>query len=301
MHASFLRYFDEVARQRSIRKAAAILNITSTTVNRKIIAVEQGLGVRLFDRTPSGVVPTEIGMILLEHCRRTLHDFERTRILLDEMRDKRTGHLTIQTLDSAAFGLLPRAIQGFYGSFPHITLSVTTGMPENIVQAVAEGKADVGITFIRGLHPNVRTIFEKAAPFGVILPIGHPLAQRGSVRLEDIAEFRLIRTVDARGHNSLIDQMVTRFTAGLSTHLFTNTLSVAKRMILGNQGIGIYTKIGFYDEIERGEMAFVPIIAEELRDIRIGLIVSAAAGIDAAKKTICNAITRELKPLVLDS
>ncbi|MFV0490806.1 MAG: LysR family transcriptional regulator [Pseudorhodobacter sp.] len=301
MHTSFLRYFDEVARQRSIRKAAAILNITSTTVNRKIIAVEQELGVRLFDRTPAGVLPTEIGMILLEHCRRTLHDFERTKILLDEMRDKRTGHLTIQTLDSAAFGLLPRAIQSFYGSFPHITLSVTTAMPEEIVKAVAEGKADVGITFVRGLHPNVRIISEKAAPFGVILPAGHPLAQRGSVRFDDIADFRLIRTVDARGRNSIIDQMVTRFTAGLSTHLFTNTLSVAKRMILGNQGIGIYTKIGFYDEIERGEMAFVPIIAEELRGIRIGLIVSAASGIDAAKKTICNAITRELKPLVLDS
>lgn len=301
MHTSFLRYFDEVARQRSIRKAAAILNITSTTVNRKIISVEEELGVRLFDRTPEGVAPTDIGNMLLEHCRRTLHDFERTKILMDDMRDKRTGHLNIQTLDSATFGLLPKAIQSFYVSFPDITLSITTAMPDEIVHAVAEGTADVGITFVRALHPNVRIISEKAAPFGMVALPDHPMAQRSSVTMEDIAEFRLIRTIDARGRNSIIDQMVSKFTAGLSTHLFTNTLSVAKRMILENQGIGLYTKIGFYDEIGRGELVFVPLISEGLRDVKIGLIVSASSGIDPAKKAICNAITRELKPMLLDS
>lgn len=301
MHTSFLRYFDEVARQGSIRKAAAILNITSTTVNRKILAVEEELGVRLFDRTPEGVILTEIGTMLLEHCRRTLLDFDRMKILMDDMRDKRTGHLSIQALDSVIFGLLPKAVQTFYGTFPDFTLSVTTSMPDEIVTSVAEGEADVGITFVRALHPNVRLIFEKAAPFGVVTLPDHPLAQRGSVTLDDIREFPLIRTIDARGRNSIIDQMVSAYTYSLSTHLFTNTLSVAKRMIFENHGIGVYTKIGFYDEVQRGELVFVPLIAEGLRDVKVGLIVSASAGIDPAKKAICNAIMRELKPLLLDS
>ncbi len=52
MHSNFLRYFDEVARQGSIRKASAVLNVSSTTVNRKIISTENEMGVRLFERTP---------------------------------------------------------------------------------------------------------------------------------------------------------------------------------------------------------------------------------------------------------
>lgn len=301
MHTSFLKYFDEVARQRSIRKAAAILNISSTTVNRKIIGVERSLGVQLFERTPEGVELTEIGNILLEHCRKTLHDFDRAKVMMDDLRDLRTGHINLQTLDSVAYGVLPEAIEKFRLTFPDISLSVTTAMPDEIMAAVANGSADVGISFLLDLHPNVRVVSEKPAPFGIIARPDHPLAHRNSVSLEDLKDFRLIRTVDARGQNSIIDQRVSNLAAPLSTHVFTNTLYIAKRMILDNQGIGIYTKIGFYNEVESGDLAFVPLIAEGLSNIRVGLLVSASQGIDGAKHALCGVVNRALRNMKLDS
>lgn len=127
MHSTFLKYFDEVARQRSIRKAALFLNVSSTSVNRKILSVEERLGVSLFDRTPEGVELTSVGAILLEHCRKVLHDYERTKILIDDMRDLRTGHINIDTIDSIAVGCLPRAMTEFGKIYPDISISVTTG------------------------------------------------------------------------------------------------------------------------------------------------------------------------------
>ena len=67
MHDKLLIYLDEVARQGSIRKAAAVLNVASSSVNRKIISAEQDLGTRLFERIASGVELTDAGAILLEH------------------------------------------------------------------------------------------------------------------------------------------------------------------------------------------------------------------------------------------
>ncbi|SFU20903.1 LysR family transcriptional regulator [Sedimentitalea nanhaiensis] len=301
MHALFLKYFDEVARHRSIRKAAAVLNVSSTSVNRQILGVERALGVALFDRTSAGVELTTIGSILLEHCRKTLHDFERTKVLIDDLRDLRTGHINIETIDSVAYGILPQALQKFGQTFPDISISVTTAQPDEVMRSVANGDADVGITFMIDMHPNVRVISEKPAPFGVILRPDHPLAERDNVIIEDVCSYRLIRTIDARGRNSIIDQVVSTLAAPLSTHMFTNTLFLAKQMILENQGIGLYTKIGFLKEIDQNQLKFVPLIQEGLNDMRIGMLVSATQGIGPAKRHLCDVVSRAIRELRLDA
>ncbi|KGJ12128.1 LysR family transcriptional regulator (plasmid) [Paracoccus versutus] len=301
MHTSFLKYFDEVARQRSIRKAAQLLNVSSTSVNRKILNVEQRLGVSIFDRTPEGVELTAVGAILLEHCRTVLHDFERTKILIDDMRDLRTGHINIHTIDSIAMGCLPRAMNEFGKIYPDISISVTTAQPEDALQAVAGGAAEIGIAFTFSDHPGVRLLSEKSAPFGVIVRPDHPLAGRTSVTIDDIAAYRLVRTIDARGGNSIIDQAITTLVTPLSTHIFTNTLFLAKQMILGGHGIGLYTKIGFYDDVEDGQLRFVPLIQEMLANIRVGIFVSTSSPIDPAKHLMCNALAKEMASMRLDS
>lgn len=301
MHSIFLKYFDEVARHRSIRRAALVLNVSSTSVNRKILSVENRLGVSLFDRTPEGVELTAVGTILLEHCRKVLHDYERTRVLIDDMRDLRTGHLNIVTIDSIAVGNLPRAMNEFSKVYPDISISVTTAQPEDVVEAVAAGEAEIGIAFTFTPHPDVRVLSEKSAPFGALVRTDHPLAGRTSITVKDLAGYRLVRTIDARGRNSIIDQAMSSLATPLSTHVFTNTLFLAKQMILANHGIGLYTKIGFYDEVERGQLNFVPLIQETLSNIRVGVMVSASMAIDPAKRLMCDIISREMGNMRLDS
>ncbi|SER84783.1 DNA-binding transcriptional regulator, LysR family [Tranquillimonas rosea] len=301
IHSIFLKYFDEVARHRSIRKAALVLNVSSTSVNRKLLSIEKRLGVPLFDRTPEGVELTAVGGILLEHCRKTLHDYERTKILIDDIRDLRTGHITIFTVDSVSVACLPRAMNQFAETFPDISISVTTAQPEDVTHAVAEGEADIGIAFSFSTHPDVRILSEKSAPFGIILRPDHPLAGRASVTVDDIAAYRLVRTIDARGRNSIIDQAINTLASPLSTHVFTNTLHLAKEMILANQGIGLYTKIGFYDETERGALQFVPLLQETLNNVRVATMVSSSSAVDPAKRLMCDAIGREMSRMRLDS
>jgi DNA-binding transcriptional LysR family regulator len=106
MHDKFLNYFDETARQGSIRKAAAVLNLSSSSLNRKIISIENKLGIRLFDRHADGVRITDAGVLVLEHCRNTLFDYQRLLHMVDDIRDMRTGHIDIATLDSIALSVL---------------------------------------------------------------------------------------------------------------------------------------------------------------------------------------------------
>lgn len=301
MHSNFLRYFDEVARQGSIRKASAVLNVSSTTVNRRIISTEEEMGVRLLERTPEGVTLTDAGAIVLEHCRKTLHDFERAKTLLDDIRDLRSGHLNIAAIDSVTYGLLPRILLNFSSVYPQVTYSVTTAQPDEIMLEIAEGTVDIGITFTFDLHPDVRVISEKTAPIGIIMRSDHPFSERSSLTIADLAGQKMVRTADARGRNSIIDQTISGMSSALSTNCFTDTLHVAKQMILAGRGLGLYTKIGFIEEIEKGTLRFVPLMHDTLLNLRIGVVMSASSGISPPERLLSNDIRRELAELRLDS
>ncbi|MBV1900109.1 MAG: LysR family transcriptional regulator [Kordiimonadaceae bacterium] len=301
MHTVFLQYLDEVARQGSIRKAARVLNVTSTSVNRKIINVEKQLGTRLFERSPEGVELTAVGKVVLEHCRKTLYDFNNVKTIIDDLQDLRTGHLRIQTVDSVTFGVLPQILEIFGDKYPGISLSVTAAMPDAVSAAVIAGETDIGINFTNDLHPGIRVISEKAAPFGIIMPTGHPLAERTSVTVEEIKPYQLVRTMDARGRNSILDHKIEDTATHLSTHIFTNALTVAKQAILANQVIGIYTKIGFMEEIETGQLKFVPLAVKALSEYKVGLIISANASIDPVKRLFLNVVEQVFKTLNFNS
>ncbi|NIA72511.1 LysR family transcriptional regulator [Pelagibius litoralis] len=301
MHDNFLRYFDEVARQGSIRKAAAVLNVASTSVNRKIISTEEALGIRLFDRTASGVTLTSAGIVVLEHCRNTLFDYERIRLLISDIRDMRTGHIDIMALDSIALGVLPDALKRFSEAYPEVTFSVSTAQPDEIVKAVAKRETDIGLTFCNDLHPDTRTLAQKAAPIGVVMPADHPLAERSKLTVADIAAYPMVRSIDARKGDSIIDQIVSDVAESLSTRLFTNSLPMAKRMILRRRGIGLYTKLGFLDEIEAGTLSFAQLDVDVLQNLKIGVIVSAHANLAPVKHLVCVELAKAFRSVRLDS
>ncbi|HEY7749951.1 MAG TPA: LysR family transcriptional regulator [Aestuariivirgaceae bacterium] len=274
MHNPLLRYVDEVARQRSIRKAAKVLNVASSAVNRQILKLEADLGTKLFERTPEGVELTAAGRVVIEHCRRTLHDYQKLRVTIGDIRDLRTGHVTISTLDSITFQFLPMVLEDFGASYPGVSFTVKTGFPDETMEEVARGTADIGLTFTRDLHPDVRVMADKAAPFGLIVQPGHPLASRLYARPEDCAAYPLVRTYDNRGPNSLVTRDLKLDMLPISTAMFTNSLVVGKQAILANVGIGLYTKIGFHKEVQQGLLHFVP-LSGTVSDYRIGIILSA--------------------------
>ncbi|MCY4007307.1 MAG: LysR family transcriptional regulator [Rhodobacteraceae bacterium] len=300
MHSKFLRYLDAVARHGSIRKAGAVLNVSSTTVNRKLLDVERNLGVRLFDRTSEGVVLTPAGSIVVEHCRRTLYDFERLRESVDDIRAARSEHITIMSLDSASLGLLPDVLSNFSSVYPRVTYSVTTSQPEDIVKSVAEGRADIGFSFTNKDHPDIRVMMEKAAPIGVVLRSDHPLAERTKLVVGNLKDYMLVRPVDARGRRSLFDAAVDGVAENMPTRLFTDSLPAAKKMIEDGQAMGLYTKLGFREEISAGTLRFIPLENDLLESLKVGIMISSRSGLSPVKHALATQIGKTIATLQLD-
>src|SRR6516225_2045577 len=118
MHSATMQCLLKVSELGSIRRAAEALNLASSAVNRRILNLEQDLGVALFKRTQRGVVPTAAGQLLLRHVRDTLGDYERT---LDEIRSETgilSGEVRIIGIGSFVDCILPSAIVEFADAHP---------------------------------------------------------------------------------------------------------------------------------------------------------------------------------------
>ena len=301
MHDKFLIYLDEVARQGSIRKAAAVLNVASSSVNRKIISIENSLGVRLFDRHADGVELTDAGAVLLEHCRKTIFDYQKILTQIEDISELRSGHINIATLDSAAHNVLPKVLDQFSQNHPDITYTILTSHPEEVMMGVANGDVNIGISFCNDLLPGVRIHSEKATPIGAILRPDHPLAERDALEVEDLAPFQVVRSFDGRARQSLLQNATTQAHAELSSELITNSLPLARSLVLKNHGIGIYSKVGFLDEIGQGQLRYITILSPVLKDLKIGILTSSRNHPTPATHLMCRALSKALKALRLDS
>ena len=301
MHNKLLIYLDEVARQGSIRKAAAVLNVASSSVNRKIISAEQDLGTRLFERIASGVELTDAGAILLEHFRKTIFDYQKTLTQIEDISELRSGHINLITLDSVADRVLPEVLKQFSQNHPGITYTIQTAQPDEVMMSVADGVVNIGISFCNQLLPGVRIHSEKATPIGAILRADHPMAGRDALNLKDLAAFQIVRSLDNRGQHDLIKEAISIAQCELPLQLITNSLPLARNLMLNNQGVGLYSKIGFLEEVEQGLLQYITILSPALKNRKMGILTSSRSHPNPATNLMCRALSKALKAMKLDS
>ena len=123
MHASVLRYLETVARLGSIRRAAQVLNVASSAVNRQILKLEGELGGPLFERRRDGVRLSQAGELLLRHVRGTLSDYRRTRSEIAALTGQIVGEIKLITIRPLIDRFLPGPVNELSRQHPGIRFS----------------------------------------------------------------------------------------------------------------------------------------------------------------------------------
>ena len=120
-----LLYIDEITRQGSIRKAAAHLNVAASSINRQLIALENQLGTKLFERLSDRMRPTAAGEILVAHAREALKQQRLTLSRVTELKDHRFASASIATVGGLANDMLSVALTDFRRERPFARFSVS--------------------------------------------------------------------------------------------------------------------------------------------------------------------------------
>jgi len=297
MHAAALGYFREAARAGSIRRAAASLGVSASALNRQVLNIEAELGTKLFDRLPGGMRLTAAGELLLQHVATTLHDFDRVRARLDDLKAARSGHVTIAAIDSLLVDFLPRALDRFRADFPAVTFALNAVAPAEVHRPIAAGSADFGFTFVAPLTPALRFEAEIPAPIGVLMPADHPLRAKRAITFAEAGVYPFLAQAGPLPRSAETDEGFARFRASLKPRLVSNSIQALKRAIALNMGIAFFTRLGFLEEIERGEVVWRPFDSPGVNALRLGLLAPASRPPSAPACQLIARLVEEMKRL----
>ena len=184
--------FRAVAEQLSFRKAAEELYLTQPAVSLQIKALEEDLGVQLFDRAGTHIRLTAAGLVLLGYAERARALLVQAEHEIAALGGDHAGLLALGASTTIAQYVLPRLLGDFARSYPRVHPTLISGNTEQIVEAVKRQKIALGL-----IEGPARTRDVKTEPFlkdelVLIAPTGHEWAERASIPCADVCSAPLL-------------------------------------------------------------------------------------------------------------
>ncbi|MFC4119401.1 LysR family transcriptional regulator [Nonomuraea zeae] len=186
-----LKVLAEVGRLGSFSAAAEELSMTQPAVSRQIALLERHTGVRLFDRLPRGVRPTDAGRAALEQAEEVLKGMRLFETRLRAFAGAQAGRVRVSAFPSAATRYLPERFRTFAARHPEVELSMTVRSGAHDACAeLLDGEVDIALltAWDDASAPGIAVTPLHEDELLVALSAAHPLAHGDRVRLRDLAD-----------------------------------------------------------------------------------------------------------------
>jgi DNA-binding transcriptional LysR family regulator len=223
-----------VCEEKSIQRAAEREHIAASALSRRLSDLERHFKLALFRRHARGLEPNSAGLALLQHARTLLRDVEQME---HELADRTTGLKGIVRLHANVWSIvqyLPEQLRAFRASHPLVEIHLVEALSAETVQAVTSGIADLGIIGSNVPSPGLRLVPYCSDRLAVVMPSGHALAGRDSLRFDDLLPYDLI---GARADSALDRLMMTATAQVVKISIRISAFEMRCRM--AEAGLGI--------------------------------------------------------------
>ena len=239
-----LQTFLEVARQRSVGRAAEVLNVSQPAVTQQLQALERELGLPLLERSGRRMVPTREGEVLYELATPLVEGLDALpEAFRQRVRGLDAGELNIAANSTTTLYLLPRLIAAFRAAHPDVRLVLHSAITADGAELVRNNVVD--LTF--GSMVDVPADIDYAPVYSfdhvLIAPRGHPLAAEPDPGLADIAAHELILPPRRQVTLRLVDQVFQRSRVPYHVALEVDGWEVIKQYVAMGMGISIVSSV----------------------------------------------------------
>jgi DNA-binding transcriptional LysR family regulator len=185
-----LRIFRSVVASGSIQAAARHLGYTPSAVSQHVAALQREVGFPLIERSGRGIVPTPAGVTLARESDDVITSLNRLDSVVADLRDQRTGRVTIGYFSSAGKAWMPRVARALMDQFPTLVIEL---MLNEVMDDPEKLKLDLDL-FVDGPHVNrstpdgYRRRFLADDPYVLVVPETHRLSDRASVPLGELVD-----------------------------------------------------------------------------------------------------------------
>jgi DNA-binding transcriptional LysR family regulator len=272
MHSTALKYFCEVVRCGSLRRAAEVLHIAPSAISRQISHLEYRIKASLFERHTNRLVLTDEGRLLAEHAAAIEQDLRLVLVAIDDISKFRRGNVRIATVEAMVAHILPKCIAEYQAKYPNLTVTVDVLGTSGVVDAVVKDQADIGIAFCPEARDEVDVKEEFAQPLHAIVSPGNPLSSSKGVSLADLSEFRVALPYESFGIRRLIERVAQKTPVTLLRILETNSIELVKGLVKHSNAITFLPMSAILDDVDHGLLCAVPLKDAELSSTSIQVL-----------------------------
>ena len=208
-----------------VTDASAVLGTSQPNLSRALARVESELGVRIFERGPTGVEATPDGAIVLEAARELVDRHDLLRATLANRLDPDTGQVRLAFLDSMATTLVPKILRAFHAYAVGVKVVLSQEPAHDIRRDLARGAVELGLTMDRpdGDYGWLSVQRERLV---LVVPPQHRLRDRKRVDLAEIAADELVTTPAGFGHSALVQGLLAE--AGINPSVSFESAELAR-------------------------------------------------------------------------
>lgn len=231
-----LKLFVAVADAGSLSGAAEQCSIAIAAVSKRISDMEAATGSQFFYRHARGMSLTPAGRALLLHAREIIFSVDRMHSDLREYSQGVKGLVRVAATSSAVIEFMPDELKLFAQAHPNIAIDLAEWTSQKIIDAVLEGRADLGIFIGPSTSDELVTFPYHEDQLCVVVPNGHPLTIHKSVRFADVLKYDIIAS---NAQSSISQRLMAEGGAELKVRMNVGSSDAICKMVAVGLGIGI--------------------------------------------------------------
>ena len=292
-----LKYFQRIAEEGSITRAAGLLGIAQPALSRQLQLLEEELGVALFRRTRRGVELTDAGERLRASTAAPLRQLELAVQYAGSPLARLERNMLLGLLETTVDVLAAPLINSLITVFPNAVFSVTVGSTDQLVDAMLKGAVDVALI---NPVPDERVFYRKMLIEDLVL-VGGPqslLEATHAVPFIDVVALPLVIPRSPAGIGHALENASLRTKVNMSYRTTSDSLQVTKTLIEAGLVYGILPLSACRREVDDGRLRFAPIREPELTQ-QLG--VAATSQLDLPRELtvkLGNTIREEVAALI---
>lgn len=234
-----LRLFLNVVEAGSITAGAERMHLAVAAASTRIRNMEIELGTPLLNRERQGVHPTPAGMTLVHHARVILQQAERMRGELGEFADGLKGHIRLMSNTNALTEFLPEPLSEFLASRPQVNIDLEERLSDEIVAAVADGKADIGIVAGTEDVTGLEVFPFRVDRFVLVTAQSHPLSNLQQLAFAEALDADFVGLDRTSSLQRFLSEKADRIGRRLKLRVQLRSFDAVCRLVECNVGVGV--------------------------------------------------------------
>jgi len=263
-----LQTFVEVARQKSVIKAAELLHVSQPAVTKTIRELEEALGVDVFERDGRGIKITRYGEVFLRHAGAALTALRQGFDSISQERSGEAPPIRIGALPTVSTRIMPRAMELFLKEETWSRIKIVTGENAVLLEQLRIGDLDVVVGRLAGPDKMTGFSFEHLYSEQVVFAVraGHPLFAAKQSLFSDLGKYTIL--MPTRG--SIIRPFVESFliangVASLPNQIETVSDSFGRAFVRSSDAIWIISTGVVASDVKDGLLGLLPIDTSETK------------------------------------